>query len=57
MDDLIGDYEVTTVRINRNRIGNYSKTRTRTIWNKLEFEVIDMDVVKIDKVLVSNIKV
>jgi hypothetical protein len=38
-------------------LGIIPKNKDKLIWNKLEFEVIDMDGVKIDKVLVSNIKV
>jgi putative hemolysin len=57
MDDLIGDYEVTTVSgLIVTELGIIPKQGQKLIWNKLEFEVIDMDGVKIDKVLVTNIK-
>jgi putative hemolysin len=38
-------------------LGIIPKQGQKLIWNKLEFEVIDMDGVKIDKVLVTNIKI
>lgn len=58
MDDLIGDYEVTTVSgLIVIELGIIPKQGQKLIWNKLEFEVIDMDGVKIDKVLVTNIKI
>ena len=57
MDDLIGDYEVTTVSgLIVTELGNIPKQGEKLIWNKLEFEVLDMDGVKIDKVLIKNIK-
>jgi len=58
MDDLIGDYEVTTVSgLIVTELGIIPKQGQKLIWNKLEFEVIDMDGVKIDKVLVTIIKI
>ncbi len=57
MDDLIGDYDVTTVSgLIVTELGIIPKQGQKLIWNKLEFEVLDMDGVKIDKVLVTNIK-
>ncbi len=57
MDDLIGDYDVTTVSgLIVTELGIIPKQGQKLVWNKLEFEVIDMDGVKIDKVLISNIK-
>ena len=57
MDDLIGDYEVTTVSgLIVTELGVIPKQGQKLIWNKLEFEVIDMDSVKIDKVLITNLK-
>jgi putative hemolysin len=57
LDDLLNDYEVTTVSgLILTEFGDIPKTGQKIIWNKLELEVIDMDGVKIDKVLVSNIK-
>lgn len=57
MDELIGDYEVTTVSgLIITELGVIPKQGQKLIWNKLEFEVIDMDGVKIDKVLITNLK-
>jgi putative hemolysin len=57
MDDLINDYDVTTVSgLIMTELGNIPKTGEKLIWNKFEIEVIDMDGVKIDKVLVKAIK-
>ena len=54
LDDLTTDYDVTTVSgLIMTELGNIPKTGEKLIWNKLEFEVIDMDGVKIDKVLVK----
>jgi putative hemolysin len=57
MDELTGDYEVTTVSgLIITELGIIPKQGQKLIWNKLEFEVIDMDGVKIDKVLITNLK-
>jgi putative hemolysin len=57
MDELIGDYEVTTVSgLIITELGVIPKQGQKLIWNKLEFEVIDMDGVKIDKILITNLK-
>ncbi|TBX67651.1 HlyC/CorC family transporter [Flavobacterium silvisoli] len=57
MDDLTNDYEVTTVSgLIMTEMGKIPVTGEKLIWNKLELEVIDMDGVKIDKVLVKTIK-
>ncbi|MGL2964500.1 hemolysin family protein [Flavobacterium sp. RSB2_4_14] len=57
MDELTNDYEVTTVSgLIMTELGNIPKTGEKLIWNKFEMEVIDMDGVKIDKVLVKAIK-
>lgn len=57
LDDLLNDYEVTTVSgLILTELGDIPKQGQKLIWNKLEFEVIDMDGVKIDKVLISAIK-
>ena len=37
-------------------IGKIPVTGEKLIWNKLELEIIDMDGVKIDKVLVKALK-
>jgi putative hemolysin len=47
LDELINDYEVTTVSgFNHYRTWKYSKQGEKLIWNKLDLEVIDMDGVK-----------
>ena len=57
MDELTNDYEVTTVSgLIMTEMGKIPTTGEKLIWNKLELEVIDMDGVKIDKVLVKAIK-
>jgi putative hemolysin len=57
MDELINDYDVTTVSgLIMTELGNIPKVGEKLIWNKFELEVIDMDGVKIDKVLVKAMK-
>jgi putative hemolysin len=57
LDDLINDYEVTTVSgLIMTEMSYIPKVGELLIWNKMKLEVIDMDGVKIDKVLVSSIK-
>ena len=57
MDDLINDYEVTTVSgLIMTELDSIPKVGEKLIWNKMELEVIDMDGVKIDKVLVRSLK-
>ena len=57
MDEHINDYEVTTVSgFMITELGDIPKQGQKLIWNKLEFEVIDMDGVKIDKILIKNLK-
>ncbi|MCL9805208.1 hemolysin family protein [Flavobacterium amniphilum] len=57
MDDLITDYEVTTVSgLIMTELSYIPKVGEKLIWNKMELEVIDMDGVKIDKVLVRSLK-
>jgi putative hemolysin len=57
MDEHINDYEVTTVGgFISTELGNIPKQGQKLIWNRLEFEVIDMDGVKIDKILIKNLK-
>ncbi len=56
LDDLLTDYEVTTVSgLILTEIGSIPKEGDKLNWQKLQFEVIDMDGIKIDKVLVKNI--
>ena len=57
MDEHINDYEVTTVSgFVFTELVNIPKQGQKLIWNKLEFEIIDMDGVKIDKILIKNLK-
>ena len=57
MDDYLSDYEVTTLSgLIITELAAIPKEGQKLIWNKLEFEVIDMDGVKIDKILVKNFK-
>lgn len=56
LDDMLNDYEVTTVSgLIITELGTIPKQGEKLIWNKLEFEVMDMDGVKIDKVLIKAI--
>jgi putative hemolysin len=57
MDELTNEYDVTTVSgLIMTELGNIPKQGEKLFWNKFEIEVIDMDGVKIDKVLVKSIK-
>lgn len=57
MDELTNDYEVTTVSgLIMTELGTIPKTGEKLIWKKFVIEVIDMDGVKIDKVLVQKLK-
>lgn len=57
MDEITGDYEVTTVSgLIITELGVIPKTGQKLVWNKLEFEVLDMDGVKIDKILITTLK-
>jgi putative hemolysin len=57
MDDLTTDYEVTTLSgLIMTEMGKIPTTGEKLIWNKLELEIVDMDGVKIDKVLVKAFK-
>lgn len=57
MDDLINDYDVTTVSgLIMTELSYIPKEGEKLIWNKMQLEVMDMDGVKIDKVLVSVLK-
>lgn len=57
MDELINDYEVTTVSgLIMTELSYIPKVGEKLIWNKMELEVMDMDGVKIDKVLVRSLK-
>jgi putative hemolysin len=56
LDELINDYEVTTVSGLIMTELSYSKTGRKIDLAKFELEVIDMDGVKIDKVMVKALK-
>ena len=57
LDELINDYEVTTVSgLIMIELSHIPKQGEKLIWQKFELEVIDMDGVKIDKVLVKALK-
>ena len=57
LDDLINDYEVTTVSgLIMTELSRIPKQGEKLIWQKFELEVIDMDGVKIDKVMVKALK-
>jgi putative hemolysin len=58
LDDLINDYEVTTVSgLIMTELSRIPKEGEKLVWQKFELEVIDMDGVKIDKVMVKALKV
>jgi len=57
LDELINDYEVTTVSgLIMTELSHIPKQGEKLIWHKMELEVIDMDGVKIDKVMVKAVK-
>ncbi len=57
MDELINDYEVTTVSgFFITELGSIPKQGVKLIWNQLEFEVLKMYGAKIDKVLIKAYK-
>ena len=56
MDDLINDYDVTTVSgLIMTELSYIPKEGEKLIWNKMELEVLDMDGIRIDKVLVKSL--
>lgn len=56
MDEYLSDYQVTTVSgLVITELGVIPEKGKKLIWNKLEFEVIAMEGVKIDKILIKNI--
>jgi putative hemolysin len=57
LDELINDYEVTTVSgLIMTELARIPAEGEKLIWQKFELEVIDMDGVKIDKVMVKAVK-
>ena len=58
LDDLLSDYDVTTVSgLIMTELSRIPKQGEKLIWHKFELEVIDMDGVKIDKVMVKALKI
>lgn len=57
LDELISDYEVTTVSgLIMTELSHIPKQGEKLFWHQFELEVIDMDGVKIDKVMVKALK-
>jgi putative hemolysin len=57
LDELTNDYEVTTVSgLIMTELSRIPKEGEKLIWQKYELEVIDMDGVRIDKVMVKTVK-
>ncbi len=57
LDELLSDYDVTTVSgLIMTELSRIPKQGEKLHWHKFELEVIDMDGVKIDKVLVKALK-
>jgi putative hemolysin len=57
LDELINDYDVTTVSgLITTELSHIPKEGEKLVWQKFELEVIDMDGVKIDKVMVKALK-
>lgn len=57
LDELLSDYDVTTVSgLIMTELSHIPKQGEKLIWHKFELEVIDMDGVKIDKVMVKALK-
>ncbi|NUY80784.1 HlyC/CorC family transporter [Flavobacterium sp. MAH-1] len=57
LDDLVTDYEVTTVSgLIMTELSRIPKQGEKLQWQNFELEVLDMDGVKIDKVLVTSLK-
>ncbi|GEC72410.1 putative hemolysin [Flavobacterium flevense] len=57
LDELLSDYDVTTVSgLIMTELSRIPKQGEKLHWHRFEFEVIDMDGVKIDKVMVKALK-
>jgi putative hemolysin len=57
LDELINDYDVTTVGgLVMTELSHIPKQGEKLIWKKFQLEVIDMDGVKIDKIMVKALK-
>jgi len=58
LDELINDYEVTTLSgLIMTELSHIPKEGEKLVWQKFELEVVDMDGVKIDKVMVKALKI
>lgn len=58
LDELRNDYEVTTVSgLIMTELSHIPKQGEKLVWQKFELEVIDMDGVKIDKVMVKALNI
>jgi len=54
LDELIADFDVTTVSgLIVTELGHIPKEGDKLSWNRFEFEIIDMDGVKVDKILIK----
>src|SRR3970040_518825 len=57
LDELINDYDVTTVSgLIMTELSHIPKQGEKLVWHQFELEVIDMDGVKIDKVIVRALQ-
>jgi len=57
LDELLSDYDVTTVSgLIMTELSRIPKEGEKLVWHRFELEVIDMDGVKIDKVMVKALK-
>ena len=57
LDELINDYDVTTVSgLIMTELSHIPKEGEKLFWHKFELEVVDMDGVKIDKVIVKTLR-
>ena len=57
LDELLSDYEVTTLSgLIMTELSRIPKQGEKFVWHRFEFEIIDMDGVKIDKVLIKALK-
>lgn len=56
LDELIADFDVTTVSgLIITELGHIPKQGEKLNWNRFEFEIIDMDGIKIDKIIIKEI--
>jgi putative hemolysin len=57
LDELINDYNVTTVSgLIMTELSHIPKQGEKLVWHKFELEVIDMDGVKIDKIMIKSLR-